>query len=154
MTVIIRNVAPEDHDAWAAAYRGYREFYREPQDETKIDLVWGWLHDADQEVRGLVAELDGRVVGIAHYRTFARPLAGGTGLYLDDLFTQPEARGHGVGSALIKRLEEIALEEGASVVRWITMSDNATARSVYDRVATATQHVTYDLKPGAGSGEA
>lgn len=148
MTVIIRSVAPEDREGWAAAYRGYREFYEEPQDETKIDLVWGWLHDAGHQVRGLVAELDGRIVGIAHYRAFARPLAGGTGLYLDDLFTQPEARGHGVGTALIGRLKEIALEEGATVVRWITAADNASARSVYDRVATATPWVTYDLKPG------
>lgn len=149
MSITVRAVAPEDHDAWAAAYRGYRDFYEQPHDQSKIDLVWSWLSDPGHEVRCIVAEQGGRLVGLAHYRRFARPLAGGTGIYLDDLFTTPEARGHGVGSALIGRLDEIAVAEGASVVRWITAADNATARSVYDRVAAATPWVTYDLAPGA-----
>jgi len=69
------------------------------------------------------------------------------GLYLDDLFTISSARGSGVATALLARAAEIAADEGASVVRWITASDNVKARSVYDAHATATAWVTYDMKP-------
>lgn len=147
MTVTIRAVQDSDYAAWLDCYRGYYEFYGRTPVAEGFATVWGWLHDDVHEVRGLVAEVDGKVMGIAHYRTFARPLAASTGIYLDDLFTLPGARGHGVGTALLARLQEIARDEGASVVRWITAEDNATARSMYDRVATATPWVTYDLAP-------
>jgi len=107
--------------------------------------VWTWLMDPAHPTRGLAAEVGGRVVGIAHFRRFSRPIVGAEGLFLDDLFTLPQARGHGVGTALLRRLAETARDEGASLVRWITAADNATARALYDRVATQTPWVTYDL---------
>lgn len=143
--LVIRPVGDTDRDAWQATYRGYRDFYEKEHDPAVFETVWGWLHDPTHETRGLVAELDGEIVGLAHFRRFARPLAGSTGIYLDDLFTTPAARGHGAGSALIARLEEIAREEGATLVRWITADSNATARSLYDKLATQTPWVTYDI---------
>jgi ribosomal protein S18 acetylase RimI-like enzyme len=59
---------------------------------------------------------------------------------------QESARGSGAASALIARLERIARERGAGIVRWITASDNLTAQKLYDRVATRTSWLTYDLK--------
>ena len=147
MSVEIRPVRQHDHDAWRLLYRGYRDFYRVEHSDDAIDTVWSWLHDPDHETRGLVAVVDGEVQGLAHFRTFARPLAASKGLYLDDLFTSPSARGKGLAAALLTRLAEIARDEGATVVRWITASDNETARSLYDRVSTQTPWVTYDLAP-------
>ncbi|MFD5598464.1 GNAT family N-acetyltransferase [Leucobacter sp. NPDC058333] len=144
---VVRDIAPGDREAWATLYRGYRDFYGKPHDEAVYETVWGWLHDPSHQTRGLIAEVDGTPVGIGHYRTFARPIDGGKGLYLDDLFTAAEARGTGAGSAILRRLADIARDEGASLVRWITADSNATARSLYDRVATHTPWVTYDLKP-------
>lgn len=149
MTVTVRPVTPSDREEWAVAYRGYRDFYQVDHDQTAIDTVWSWLHDESHEVRGLVAELDGKVVGLAHYRSFARPLAGATGIFLDDLFTTPEARGHGAATALMDRLGEIARDEGAVVVRWLTAEDNETARRLYDQRARATKFITYDMPPAA-----
>ena len=146
--LVIRSVGQQDHEQWARLFRGYREFYElEPSDEV-VERVWGWLHDPDAEVFAFVAERDGRLVGLAHYRRFLRPSAGATGVYLDDLFTDPGVRGGGVGRALVLRIADLAAEEGASVVRWITAEDNARARRLYDSVATATHWVTYDLRPG------
>lgn len=142
----VRPVAPTDREAWQAAYSGYHEFYGQPHDPAAFDTVWAWLHDPAEQTHGIVAELNGEIVGLAHYRFFARPLAASRGLYLDDLFTTPAARGKGAASALIDRLKEIAREEGATVVRWITAQDNATARSLYDQLAEATEWVTYDIK--------
>ena len=111
--------------------------------------MWSWLHDEGHETRGLVALVDGVPLGLAHYRTFARPLSASHGLFLDDLFTSADARGRGVASALLTRLAEIARDENATVVRWITAGDNATARSLYDHVSTQTPWVTYDLAPAS-----
>lgn len=145
--VVVRDVAPQDLATWRELYRGYRDFYRVEHSDAAIETVWSWLQDPLHETRGLVALVDGVPQGIAHYRTFARPLSASHGIYLDDLFTSDRARGHGVGSALLARLAEIARDEGATVVRWITADDNATARSLYDRVAKQTPWVTYDLAP-------
>lgn len=143
----IRPVTPADRDAWAATYRGYRDFYEKPHEPAVYDTVWAWLNDPDHETRGLLAELDGEIVGLAHFRTFARPIAGSTGLYLDDLFTTPTARGKGAANALIERLREIARDEGAGLVRWITAESNTTARRVYDKLTEPTSWVTYDVAP-------
>lgn len=147
MTAVVRPVAASDREAWAGLYRGYRDFYEKPHDPQVYETVWGWLMDPAHETRALIAEVDGKPVGIGHFRRFARPIDGGHGLYLDDLFTAPEARGTGAGGAILQRLAEIARDEGASLVRWITADSNTTARSLYDRVAKQTPWVTYDLAP-------
>lgn len=147
--VIVRATAPADEAAWRELYRGYRDFYKMEHADEKIDTVWGWINDPGHETRGLVAEVDGTILGLANYRTFARPLSASHGLFLDDLFTSADARGKGVGSALLTRLAEIARDENATVVRWITADDNKTARSLYDKVSKQTPWVTYDLAPAS-----
>lgn len=143
--VVIRPVEPEDHEAWAALFRGYRTFYEIPDGPEAVDRVWGWLQDPAHETGELVAVLDDRVVGFAHHRSYSRPSAGETGLFLDDLFTAPDVRGHGVGRALIEGLTAIARERGAVKVRWMTAPDNLTAQRLYDDMASRTDWLTYDL---------
>ncbi|MHA3725283.1 N-acetyltransferase family protein [Leucobacter sp. HY1910] len=145
--VAVRPVAASDRAAWAELYRGYRDFYNKPHDAAVFETVWGWLMAPDHETRCLIALVGGKPVGLGHFRSFARPIDGGRGLYLDDLFTAPGARGSGAAGAILERLAEIARDEGASLVRWITAEDNATARRLYDRVARQTPWVTYDLAP-------
>lgn len=148
-TVQVRPIAENDRDAWVELYRGYRDFYHKPHDAAVFETVWGWLMDPDHSTRCLIATIDGSPVGLGHYRSFARPIDGGKGIYLDDLFTSPAARGSGAGSEILARLAEIARDEGASVVRWITADSNETARRIYDRVARQTPWVTYDLSPAS-----
>jgi GNAT superfamily N-acetyltransferase len=143
--VDVRPIEPGDHDAWAPLFAAYREFYEIDEDPVAVERVWGWIQDADHQTNALVATVDGKVVGFAHHRLYARPSEGGTGLYLDDLFTLPDLRGRGVGRALIGRLAEIARENGCSKVRWMTAEDNVVAQRLYDQVAEKTTWVTYDL---------
>lgn len=147
--VIVRPVHISDYAQWTDLYRGYREFYRLTPDDGIVNRVWAWVNDPSHEVNGFVATLGPDVVGLANYRRFARPSSGSSGIYLDDLFTLPTARGHGVGRALLRELSALAESEGRTVVRWITASDNHQARALYDSVATATPWVTYDLRPGS-----
>lgn len=143
--ITVRPVVAGDREAWERLYRGYRDFYLKPHDPRVLTTVWGWLMDPQHHTRGLVAVCDGELIGLGHYRTFARPIDGGSGLYLDDLFTAPEARGTGAAAAILTRLASIAHDEGASIVRWITADTNEVAMRLYDGVAKKTSWVTYDL---------
>jgi ribosomal protein S18 acetylase RimI-like enzyme len=144
--MIIRPVAAADFAAWAQLYTGYAAFYGVAQTDAMRATVWGWLMDAGHGTEGLVAEVDGVVVGLAHYRAFARPLSATIGGFLDDLFVGPEARGSGAAEALVQGVADVGRKRGWSLIRWITAEDNYRARGLYDRVAEKTKWVTYDIK--------
>ena len=147
MTVTIRDVTAADRAVWDRLYAGYAAFYRVDQTAAMRDTVWGWLMDQGHKTEGLVAcAADGTVIGLAHYRAFARPLSASTGGFLDDLFVDPDVRGSGAADALIAALRGIGQARGWTVIRWITADDNYRARGVYDRVAARTPWVTYDIK--------
>ena len=147
MTVITRAPAARDRSDWDRLYRGYAEFYGVPQTGEMRDRVWGWLTDDAHEVRGLLAEADGTVVGLAHYRPFASPLRATTNCFLDDPFVDPGHRGSGAARALIEAVRARARENGWGVVRWITADDNYRGRGLYDKLARRTMWVTYDMTP-------
>jgi GNAT superfamily N-acetyltransferase len=143
--VAIVPLAPEHRAAWERLYAGYAGFYGVPQTAEMRATVWSWLMDTAHEVKGLVA-LDGAgvPVGLAHFRPYARPLRGGYGGFLDDLFVDPAMRGRRIADALIEALAAIGRQKGWGVIRWITADDNYRGRGVYDRLATRTMWVTYD----------
>ncbi|GLS86581.1 N-acetyltransferase [Cypionkella aquatica] len=142
----IRALQAEDHAAWAALYAGYAGFYGVEQTDAMRATVWGWLMDPAHGTEGLVAVLDGVVVGITHYRAFARPLSASVGGFLDDLFVGPLARGSGAAEALIAGVADVGRKRGWTLIRWITAEDNYRARGLYDRVAEKAKWVTYDIK--------
>jgi ribosomal protein S18 acetylase RimI-like enzyme len=144
-TMRVRPVAPNEFFAWHAVYTGYGEFYDKPLHDEKAVLVWSWIIDDAIDLECLVAvDDDDRVVGLAHFRSFVRPLDGSRGLHLDDLFVLPENRKQGVATSLIDGVSDVGRRRGASIVRWITASDNEAARALYDQVAEKTPWVTYD----------
>lgn len=143
--MIVRPVSDADHPAWDALYDAYAQFYGVPQTPEMRATVWAWLTDDSHSVDGLVADDNGTLIGFAHVRAFARPLAAATGLYLDDLFVSPDVRGTGAAAAIIDAVKVKAAEDGHSIVRWITARNNARARGLYDKVAQETEWVTYDI---------
>lgn len=147
MTVTVRRLADGDRAAWEGLYAGYAEFYRVTQTPEMRARVWRWIFDPTHEVEAFVAEDDGgHILGLAHFRAFARPLSASTGGFLDDLFVTPGARGQGAADALIDALAAEGRARGWTVIRWITAEDNYRARAVYDRMAERTKWVTYDIR--------
>ena len=144
--VDIRALQLTDRAAWDRLYAGYAGFYKVTQTEAMRQTVWGWLHDPAHETSGLVAVVDGAVVGLAHFRPYARPLSASVGGFLDDLFVDPHLRGSGAAAALLAALADEGRKRGWTVIRWITAEDNYRARGLYDRVAERTKWVTYDIK--------
>ncbi|MFC3124140.1 GNAT family N-acetyltransferase [Pseudoroseomonas globiformis] len=138
----------QEHRAgWDRLYAGYADFYGVAQTAEMRDRVWGWIHDPEHEVEGLVAVgPGGEPLGLTHFRPYARPLMAATGGFLDDLFVDPEVRGQRVADALIGAVAEIGRQRGWGLIRWITAETNYRGRAVYDRVASVTPWKTYDLK--------
>jgi len=147
MPLTIRPIAEGDRAAWDALYAGYATFYKVTQTPDMRDTVWSWLHSKAHETNGFVAEDEtGKLIGLTHYRPFARPLSASTGGFLDDLFVTPEARGTEAAKALIDAVASEGKKRGWTVIRWITAEDNYRARGLYDKVAEKTKWATYDIK--------
>ena len=143
----IRPPKTSDRAAWDVLYQGYAAFYQVVQTAEMRDRVWGWLQDPAHACLCLMAfDAEGTALGLAHFRAFARPLSASTGGFLDDLFVAPPARGSQVGKQLIAAVRAHAEKNHWSVVRWITADNNYRARSAYDKIATRTTWITYDIK--------
>ena len=154
----IRAAREDDFFPWLTLYEGYAAFYAQPLTDERAVRTWQWIVRGDHGLRAFLVEDDeGGLIGLAHVRTIAQPLEGTTGLYLDDLFVAESARGSGTATRLLEHLRSLAAAEGHSGVSWITAADNATAQSVYDRMAKRTTWVTYEMPAhpsalGAGAG--
>jgi GNAT superfamily N-acetyltransferase len=78
-----------------------------------------------------VAELDGQVVGFALWYVTFSTWKGKPGLWLEDLFVRPEARGHGLGKALLQRLASVCVERGYARFEWWVLDWNVDAQGFY-----------------------
>jgi ribosomal protein S18 acetylase RimI-like enzyme len=143
MTAVIRPIKPEDRSQWGGLWQGYLTFYEHELTSAQTDLTWSRLIDEDYEMHSLVAELDGELVGLAHFSFTHSSWAENRDLYLEDLFVSPAVRGQGFGKALILALHEIAGEEGARKIWWETHKENATARRLYDSIGELSEFVKY-----------
>lgn len=145
----VRDLAEGDLPAWRALFQAYGAFYETAFDDAHLDHVGKLLVRPGSGVSGFVAEdEDGRVIGFAHYRAHPDTFSSGSDWFLDDLFVDPAARGRGVATALIAHLAAHARAVApGGTLRWITAASNEGAQRVYDRVASRTTWVTYELRP-------
>jgi GNAT superfamily N-acetyltransferase len=101
--------------------------------------------DPSSPLFGRVAEEDGQVAGLAvcvlHEGTwFIAPVC-----YLEDLFIDPAMRGRGIGGDLIEDLLRLGRAKAWSRIYWNARESNTAARRLYDRFATADDHVRYRI---------
>lgn len=143
MSAVIRPIREPDRSQWDSLWAGYLEFYKTELTDDQTDLTWGRLIDEDYEMHGLVAELEGELVGLAHFSFTHSSWAENRELYLEDLFVSSTVRGQGFGKALILALDEVAREEGSKRVWWMTQEGNVVARKLYDSVAELSEFVRY-----------
>jgi GNAT superfamily N-acetyltransferase len=99
----------------------------------------------------LLASLDGEPVGFALYFYNFSTFLGRPGLYLEDLFVRPAARGHGIGRRLLVELARLAIERGCGRMEWAVLDWNEPAIRFYRKLGAAPNDdwITYRL-----SGEA
>ncbi|WP_183101121.1 GNAT family N-acetyltransferase [Nocardioides pelophilus] len=112
------------------------------------ELVERWLFGDDAAASALVAEVDGRVVGVAvWYRSYST-WTGVPGIYLEDLFVEPKHRGHGFGKAFLVVLARIALDRGYQRFEWVVLDWNTPAVEFYEALGARPmkQWSTYRLE--------
>ncbi|WP_288407074.1 GNAT family N-acetyltransferase [uncultured Herbaspirillum sp.] len=143
----IRSAQQDDYPQWKILWDDYNAFYGR-SGATALPLqithaTWSRIHDASEPVHALVAESEGKLLGLAHYLYHRNTILIGPTCYLQDLFTTEAARGRGVARALIVQLYRRAADEGAERVYWHTHHSNATARRLYDTLAIDSGFIVY-----------
>ena len=144
----IRVLINNDFDEWLEIYRFYAEHYEVQLTEDVVNTTWGWLMDKTHPLKGLVAEVDGRLIGLAHYRAMPRPLWGKNIGFLDDIIVAPAFRGSEAAKLLLNELKSIGYREKWGTVRWLTRDNNYRARALYDKVALKTDLNLYEMNCG------
>jgi GNAT superfamily N-acetyltransferase len=140
---IIRPVREADHAQWLPLWQGYQEFYRARIPEEATEATWKRFFEAQEPVHCLVAERDGKLVGLAHYLFHRSTWLVGPTCYLNDLFVDPSGRRSGVARKLIEAVYDAADKAGAAKVYWLTHESNAAARLLYDQVARHRGFIQY-----------
>jgi GNAT superfamily N-acetyltransferase len=143
MSITIRPITLSDKARWLELFKEYVIFYKSKVSDEQFELTWQRIH-SDFNMYGLIAELDGQIVGLAHYIFRPSTWEVKDFCYLEDLFVDPKVRGAGVGRALINELEKIAIAKGSKRLYWTTAPDNEVARRLYDKVAI-TDRVQYKI---------
>ncbi|MBP5855922.1 GNAT family N-acetyltransferase [Marivibrio halodurans] len=145
----IEHATAADEPEWLTLWHGYLRFYRAHLPDGTTRATWRRILDETHPFRCFVARdrAGGAVLGFALH--FPHPSSWCTvgEMYLEDLYVADDARGRGVGRALIEAVKESARAEKLDRVYWMTETDNATARALYDRLAGgADDYVRYRLK--------
>jgi GNAT superfamily N-acetyltransferase len=96
------------------------------------------LFGPQRNVEALLAFADDSPVGFALYFYNFSTFLGKRGIYLEDLFVEPEYRGQGIGQALLQRLARIAKDEDCGRVEWSVLTWNQSSIDFYHRLGAAT----------------
>ena len=83
-----------------------------------------------------IVEVDGEAVGFALWFYNFSTFVGRSGLYLEDLFIRPQARGRGAGKALLQALARRCVDEGLGRMEWAVLDWNAPAIAFYDALGS------------------
>jgi GNAT superfamily N-acetyltransferase len=143
----IRELHASDYESWQVLWNGYNAFYGR-ENETALDpriteTTWQRFFSSTEPVFGLVAEAEGKLVGITHYLFHRSTTRIEPTCYLQDLFTLPELRGKGLGRMLINAVYQRARAEGVKRVYWQTHETNLAGRLLYDKVAKHLGSIVY-----------
>ncbi len=143
-SVVIRPIRADDEQDWRRLWRDYLTFYKtERPEEVYATTFARLLSGKPNEFGGYLAVLDGKPVGLVHYLFHRTCWTIADTCYLQDLYADPEIRGHGIGRKLIQAVYDAADRHGASNVYWLTQEFNTTARQLYDRIGVQTPFIRY-----------
>jgi GNAT superfamily N-acetyltransferase len=143
MDVQIRKIAEQDYPRWFALWADYCRFYGKPPDEAVTAHTWARLMNPTSAIFGIVAEVDGRVVGIANCVMHENTSTLTPVCYLQDLFVDPETRAAGIGKQMIDWLLAEMKAQGWARVYWATKENNYRARGMYDKFTPHSGFLRY-----------
>jgi len=145
MTVLVRGLTLADEPRWRELYGEYLDFYEAQKSVTSIDLVWQRLTSELPQIQSHVAVLDGLVVGFCHFHYHVSTWSDTTQCYLEDMYVDEAVRRQGVARTLIEQVKVQAASDSATEMYWITRQSNLRAQALYDKVATKTDFIRYEV---------
>jgi GNAT superfamily N-acetyltransferase len=132
---MIRPTTPADVPTVLQLVRDLATYERDPD---AVKATEATLHEAlfgaKPVAEAVLAEIEGRAVGVALFFTNFSTWTGKPGIYLEDLFVREEARGSGAGTALLKHLAGIAVARGCTRFEWAVLDWNASAIGFYKSI--------------------
>jgi GNAT superfamily N-acetyltransferase len=145
VSVSVVALAADDRERWTELWTGYLTFYATALPPSIYASTWSRILDPQGDIHAFGVRDDaGRLVGITHY--FFHPHAWSTreACYLQDLFVDEAARGHGHARALIEAVAAAARTRSCYSLYWQTHVTNATARRLYDAVGKNEGFIVYE----------
>ena len=146
--VEIAPIADEEFEQLLPLIAAYQRFYKVDEiDEGRNRAFFRRFLAPSEDGLLLSARRDGRLVGYACLYWHFSSLEAAESVLMNDLYVIDEARGEGVGRALIEATAEVARERGVPYVEWSTAPDNTTAQRLYDSTgAKRSEWVSYELR--------
>jgi GNAT superfamily N-acetyltransferase len=137
---MIRPATPADVPTILRFVRDLAAFEREPDAVLATEpMLAEALFGATPAAEAVMAELDGAPVGFALFFHNFSTWTGKRGLYLEDLYVTPEARGRGIGGALLRHLAGLAVDRDCARFEWSVLDWNADAIAVYRAIGAVGQ---------------
>ena len=131
-TILIRAAEPSDIDTIIQFIRDLADYEKLAHEvNTDRDTLARYLFGARPMAEVLIAERQGDAIGFALFFHNFSTFEGRPGLYLEDLFVRPDARGSGAGKALLVRLAQLAVERDCARLEWSVLDWNEPAIAVY-----------------------
>ncbi|MBL9049414.1 MAG: GNAT family N-acetyltransferase [Tabrizicola sp.] len=141
----LRDANPLDEKVFLRLWQGFLDGYGLTLPPEVTAFTWTRLMDPANPLTARLACLDGMPMGFAIHQHHPSTWVMGDDGYLEDLFVAPEARGQGLGRALIEDLIAISRQRGWRRLYWLTEIENATARRLYDQYCENDGHIRYRM---------
>lgn len=135
----LRWATPEDAATILRFIRELAEYEREPDAvEATESILDAQLRESPPPFECVIAELDGAPVGMALFFHTYSTWRAKRGIWLEDLYVTPSARGRGVGAALLRRLARLTVERGCGRLEWSVLDWNQPAIGFYRKLGATS----------------
>jgi GNAT superfamily N-acetyltransferase len=135
MTITIRPATRADLPLIAALIRELADYEKLAHEVRFVEAVLGErLFGARQYAEVVIGEVDGEAQGFALFFHNFSTFEGKPGVYLEDLYVRPAARGGGLGKALLRHLAALAVERDCARLEWWVLDWNAPAIGFYEKL--------------------
>ena len=145
MELELKTARPEMEQDWHGLWEMYFAFYGTNKPESVYAASWARILDSQSPMHSVLAYADGRAIGLTNFLYHTSFWEEEDRCYLNDLYVRDDIRGSGAGAALIQATVDHAKSNGVDIVYWTTARDNAVARGLYDKVATLTPFIKYQV---------
>lgn len=142
-SIEIKAVESDDFDRWLPLWQGYQRFYEVNISTCATLKAWARFLDPIEPMHAALAVVGEQAFGLVQAVYHRSTWTTEDYCYLQDLFVADDARGSGIGRALVEHVYADAKRRGASRVYWLTHETNHKAMQLYDRIAERSGFIQY-----------